>query len=299
MTVTKSVWEAYSVALGSSNEHHSLTAYMSLLTSSFTELLTAHRSEALPLARTPGAEFAGQTPHGTTIVALRFDGGVLMAGDRQVTAGTAISYRYAQKVYSADEYSCMGVAGSASLAFEMARLFQMELEHYEKIAGHVLSLEGKVNRLASMIRGNLEMAMQGLVVVPLYAGYDQDSAVGRIFSYDPIGGVNEEYDGFHSIGSGAGSAIGSLKKLYRSTLTQQEAVTVGLEALYDAAEDDVATMGPDLARDVYPVVHVVTEDGDHELSNSQVGQIAREVVNRRRGQPEGPKVVDLNPEQAD
>ncbi|SFO96858.1 proteasome beta subunit [Amycolatopsis arida] len=285
------------MVVGPHGGQHPFTTYMTSLTSSFTELLATHHPDALPWARVPDAKLAGQTPHGTTIVALRFDGGVLMAGDRQITSGTTISYRYAQKVFVADEYSCVGVAGSASLAFEMARLFRLELLHYEKIEGRTLSLQGKANKLSSMVRGNLDMATQGLVVVPIYAGYDQFADVGRIFSYDPIGGVSEEHDGYHSIGSGSTFALGSLKKLHRSTLGERDAITVAMEALYDAAEGDVATMGPDLARDVYPVVHVVTADGDRELPDDEVGPIAREVVQRRMGAPDGPK-VDMSREQS-
>jgi proteasome beta subunit len=216
-----------------------------------------------------------------------------MAGDRQVTAGTMIDYRYGEKVYSADEYSCIGVAGTASLAFEMARLFQVELRHYEKLEGVRLSLQGKANKLAGMVRQNMAMAMQGLTVVPLYAGYDLEAGIGRIYSYDPIGGLSEEHEGFESIGSGSMFALGCVKKMYREDLTEQEAISVVLEALYDAAESDVATMGPDLAREIYPLVHVVTAEGEHELSAEEVAAAARQVVDGRHRRPNGPR-VDLS-----
>jgi proteasome beta subunit len=264
---------------------------MSMPTSSFTEVLARIRPHALPGARLgdqPGG-FSEQVPHGTTVVTLRFGGGVLMAGDRQVTSGTMIGYRYGEKVYSADEYSCIGIAGSASLALEMARLFQVELRHYEKIEGVGLSLQGKANKLAGMVRQNLEMAMQGLTVVPLFAGYDLESGVGRIYSYDPVGGINEEHEGYQSIGSGSVFAMGSLKKLYREDLSEEDALAVALEALYDAAESDVATMGPDLAREIYPRVHVVTAAGERTLSDEEIAAAAQRVIDRRRHRPDGPR----------
>ncbi|MBR7833675.1 proteasome subunit beta, partial [Actinospica durhamensis] len=188
--------------------------------SSFTEFLATYNPDYLPGRRTAGLSTGGgplpfDAPHGTTIVALTFPGGVVMAGDRRATAGNVIASREIEKVFPADEHSCVGIAGTAGLAVEMVRLFQVELEHYEKIEGTTLSLDGKANRLATMIRGNLGLAMQGLAVVPLFAGYDLEAAEGRIFSYDPIGGQYEEH-GFHCIGSGSVYARGALKKLYRS-----------------------------------------------------------------------------------
>ncbi|MGH3717574.1 MAG: proteasome subunit beta [Pseudonocardiaceae bacterium] len=275
----------------SGNERHHFADYMSSPTSSFTELLAEYHPDALPWSRASGTLASNETPHGTTIVALRFADGVVMAGDRQVTSGTWISYRYGEKVYPADNSSCIGVAGVAALAFEMARLFQVELLHYEKIEGVQLSLKGKANKLAGMIRNNLEMAMQGLASVPLYAGYDADSGVGQIFSYDAIGGMSEEHAGYHSIGSGSLFALGSLKKLYHASLGEQDAITVALEALYDAAEGDTGTMGPDLAREIYPIVHVVTAEGDRTLPDAETGAISRRIVDRRRSEPNGPRAT--------
>lgn len=275
----------------SGNERHQFAKYMSAPTSSFTELLAEYHPDALPWSRASSTIAPNETPHGTTIVALRFADGVVMAGDRQMTSGMRISYRYAEKVYPADNSSCIGVAGVAALAFEMARLFQVELLHYEKIEGVQLSLRGKANKLAGMVRNNLDMAMQGLVAVPLYAGYDADSGIGQIFSYDAVGGMSEEHSGYHSIGSGSLFALGSLKKLYDESLGEQDAVTVALEALYDAAEGDTGTMGPDLARDIYPIVHVVNAEGDRTLPDSETGAIARRIVERRRGEPDGPKAT--------
>jgi proteasome beta subunit len=230
---------------------------------------------------------SNESPHGTTIVAATFSGGVVMVGDRRATMGNVIAQRDIEKVFPADEYSCVGIAGSAGLAVEMVRLFQTELEHYEKIEGTTLSMDGKANRLATLIRGSLPMAMQGLAVVPLFAGYDLQRGGGRIFSYDVTGGRYEE-TAFHSVGSGSLFARGSLKKLYRDDFDQRECVMAALHALYDAADDDSATGGPDLARRIFPVVAVVTEDGFAKLSADEVGTIADDVLSSRMRRPDGP-----------
>ena len=210
-----------------------------------------------------------------------------MAGDRRATMGNIIAQRDIQKVFPADEYSLVGIAGTAGLAVEMVRLFQVELEHYEKIEGVTLSMDGKANRLASMIRGNLGMAMQGLAVVPLFAGFDEASGQGRIFSYDATGGRYEE-TAFHSVGSGSLFARGSLKKLYREDLDAQECVMAAVQALYDASDDDSATGGPDLIRRIFPVVHVITADGGERMPESDVAAIADRVVSGRMRRPDGP-----------
>jgi proteasome beta subunit len=258
-------------------------------TSSFAQYLAQAAPELMPGAasRTQGAG-ADLAPHATTIVAATFDGGVVMAGDRRATMGNVIAQRDIEKVFSADEFSCIGIAGSAGLAIEMVRLFQVELEHYEKIEGTVLSADGKANRLAALIRGNLGLAMQGLAVVPLFAAFDIDAGVGRIFSYDVTGGRYEEHSGFHSVGSGSLFARGSLKKLYSRDLTDSDAVTVAIQALYDAADDDSATGGPDLTRRIFPVVAVVTEQGYRRLDPAEVGQIADDVIGARLTRPDGP-----------
>ena len=222
-----------------------------------------------------------EAPHGTTIVAVTHAGGVVMAGDRRATMGNVIAQRDIEKVFPADEYSVVGIAGTAGLAIEMVRLFQVELEHYEKLEGHVLSLDGKANRLSAMIRGNLGMAMQGLAVVPLFAGYDVDGAVGRIFSYDVTGGRYEEAS-FHSVGSGSVFARSALKKRYRDELDEAAAVALCVEALYDAADDDSATGGPDLTRRIWPVVMSVTDEGVRRLPDDEVGAVVQTVVDGPR-----------------
>jgi len=225
-----------------------------------------------------------QVPHATTIVAASFDGGVVMAGDRRATMGNLIAHREIEKVFPADDYSCVGIAGTAGLAVELVRLFQVELEHYEKIEGALLSLDGKANRLSSMLRNNLGLAMQGLAVVPLFAGFDLERRQGRIFSYDVTGGRYEEHQ-FHSIGSGSLFARGSMKKRWRTGLTQDEALRVVVEALHDAADDDSATGGADLDRRIYPVVAVVTVDGFHRVPDDEVAGALASALEQARGGP--------------
>jgi proteasome beta subunit len=262
--------------------------------SSFVEFLSAAATELLPGHR---SQLSGQgsampsSPHATTIVAATFDGGVIMAGDRRATMGNLIAQRDIEKVFAADEYSLVGIAGTAGIAIELVRLFQVELEHYEKIEGTALTLDGKANRLATMIRGNLGAAMQGLAVVPLFAGYDIDSAAvqgsasaGRIYSYDVTGGrYPEQY--YHSVGSGSVFAKSALKKLWRPQLSEEEAVAVVVESLYDAADDDSATGGPDLTRRIYPVVYAATADGTRRVADSSLDAVVRALLERRAASP--------------
>ena len=261
-------------------------AYLVPGSSSFADFVAEQAPDLLPARRTPPA--AGlEAPHGTTIVAATFDGGVVMAGDRRATMGNIIAQRDIEKVYPADEYSCVGIAGTAGLAVEMVRLFQTELEHYEKIEGIPLSLDGKANRLATLIRGNLGMAMQGLAVVPLFAGFDLRHEGGRIFSYDVTGGRYEE-QAFYSVGSGSLFARGSLKKLYRESMPEDDCVTAVVQALYDAADDDSATGGLDLTRRIFPVVAIVTADGYRRVADADVAELADRIVASRMVRPDGP-----------
>ncbi|MDT0269944.1 proteasome subunit beta [Streptomyces sp. DSM 44915] len=256
--------------------------------SSFLDFLSEHAPERLPGRVGPPIEGPVEAVHGTTIVAASFAGGVILAGDRRATMGNVIATKDMEKVFPADEYSAVGIAGTAGIAVELVKLFQLELEHFEKVEGEVLSLEGKANRLATMIRGNLGMAMQGLAVVPLFAGYDLERGRGRIFSYDVAGGRTEE-TGFASVGSGSVFARGSLKKLHRTDLTEDQVVTVVVQALYDAADDDSATGGPDLVRRIYPIVMVITEDGIRRLTEDEVSAVARAVYDGRLQRPDGPQ----------
>jgi len=229
-----------------------------------------------------------QAPHGTTIVALTFADGVVMAGDRRATMGNVIAQRDVQKVFEADSHSVVGIAGTAGIAVELVRLFQVELEHYEKIEGTALSLEGKANRLSTLLRGNLGMAMQGLAVVPMFAGYDLREDRGRIFSYDVTGGRYEEHE-YHAVGSGSSFARGSLKKLFHDDASAEESVRIALEALYDAADDDSATSGPDLTRRIFPVVAVVTSAGVDMVSEDSLAESAEAMLADRMRRPGGPR----------
>ncbi len=261
-------------------------AYLATGSSSFTEFIGSHAPQLLPHRRPLPAGGTLEAPHGTTIVAVTSREGLVMAGDRRATMGNIIANRDMDKVFTADEYSTVGIAGTAGIAIELVRLFQVELEHYEKIEGALMSLEGKANRLATMIRGNLAMAMQGLSVVPLFGGYDLDGSRGRIFSYDVTGGCYEEQQ-HHSVGSGSLFARGALKKLWRDDLDTDAAVAVAVEALYDAADDDSATGGPDVQRRIWPSVAVVDVDGARFVPRDGVAAVVDAVLERRRGNPGG------------
>jgi len=270
---------------------------MGLQTSSFADFLASHSPGLLPgrvlppVAGDPEPRVPAQVirdlPHATTIVAAVCDGGVVLAGDRRATAGNMIAKRDVEKVFRSDEFSGMGYAGTGSVGIELVRLFQVELEHYEKMEGRSLSLQGKANRLAFMVRGNLAAAMQGLIVVPLFVGYDEDAGQGRIFSYDVAGGPYEEHR-FYSIGSGSLFARGALKKLYSDDMTAGDAVLACVQALYDAADDDSATGGPDLPRRIFPVIATITADGFRKLPEAESAQIAEQVVRERMTRPDGP-----------
>ncbi|WSB38843.1 proteasome subunit beta [Streptomyces scopuliridis] len=268
-------------------------AFLTPGSSSFMDFLSHHSPDMLPGKRSlPPLQGAIEAPHGTTIVAVSFPGGVVLAGDRRATMGNMIAQRDIEKVFPADEYSAVGIAGTAGLAVEMVKLFQLELEHFEKVEGAQLSLEGKANRLSTMIRSNLAMAMQGLAVVPLFAGWDVDRQRGRIFSYDVTGGRSEEV-GYASTGSGSIFARGAMKKLYREDLTEEQATTLVIQALYDAADDDSATGGPDVARRIYPIVTVITDEGFRRVSDAESAEIARAILERRLEQPDGPRAALL------
>ncbi|MFI9252135.1 proteasome subunit beta [Streptomyces sp. NPDC053069] len=265
-------------------------------TSSFTAFLAAHRPGLLPTARTlpDGIRTApDRFPHGTTVLALTYRDGVLIAGDRRATMGNLIAQRDLEKVHPADDFTAVAFAGTVGLAVDMVRLYQVELTHFEKIEGTPMTLAGKATRLAAMIRQNLAQAMQGLAVVPLLAGYDltaPEGGRGRIFGFDAAGGLYEKQD-FYAEGSGSPYARGALKKLYRPGLTRREAALAALQALYDAADDDSATGGPDLNRRIFPVVCVITADGFERLPEPETEQLSRDMVEQRTTRPDGPHAL--------
>jgi proteasome beta subunit len=263
---------------------------MSPGTSSFSDFVAQAAPDLLPGSR--GAAYPQPAPlgatearHGTTIVALATASGVLMAGDRRATMGNMIAQRDIEKVFAADEYSMVGIAGTAGIAVEMVRLFQVELEHYEKIEGTQLTLEGKANRLSTMIRGNLAAAMQGLAVVPMFAGFDitAPDPQGRIYSFDITGGRSVEQQ-HAAVGSGSVFARGALKKLWQPNLSDEDAVRVAVEALYDAADDDSATGGPDLVRGIFPIVMLAHAEGITRVEDAVLDRVSRALIEERTAQ---------------
>jgi proteasome beta subunit len=235
------------------------------------------RSGAAP----PVTDGSVSVPHATTVVALRYADGIVMAGDRRATEGHAIAHRAMEKVFPADRYSAVAIAGAAGPAVEMVRLFQVQLEHYEKVEGVTLSLEGKANQLAQMVRQHLPLAMQGLVVVPLFAGYDLRRGIGRIYTYDVTGGHYEEAD-FQATGSGGRDARTTIKLGYREGLSRAEAVELAIQALYEAADEDSGTGGPDLVRGIYPIVAVVDAEGYVQVDESEVAGNFASLIERMR-----------------
>ena len=267
------------------------SAYLSATSSSFADFLGKQAPELLPSRRENGQSGSRlDAPHGTTIVAATFDGGVLIAGDRRATTGNLIASRDLEKVHVTDEYSAVGIAGTAGIALELVRLYTVELAHYEKIEGVSLSLDGKTNKLATMVKGNLDAAMAGLAVVPLFVGYDihtkDPQQGGRIVSFDVTGGRYEEHGGFHAIGSGSVFAKSALKKLHDPEAGADAAVRAAIEALYDAADDDTATGGPDMVRRIFPnVVTITAENGAVGVPEERTAEIAEAVVRERSERP--------------
>lgn len=232
------------------------------------------------LPRIDPAQTIPSVPHGTTVLALRYADGIVMAGDRRATEGYTIADRKMEKLFPADDHSAVAIAGAAGPALDLVRLLQVELEHYEKLEGEKLSLEGKANRLASMVKMNLPLAMQGLVVVPLFGGYDLRRTEGRIFRYDAVGGRYEDTE-FHATGSGGVHARNTLKMRWREGLGRDEAVRAAVEALIDAGDEDAATSGPDLARGIFPVVAVVDADGYAAISDGDLRRVTEELLAER------------------
>jgi proteasome beta subunit len=268
-------------------------AYFQAGTASFVDFLREVRPDLLPGsgARPVTAEAAGTSAaHGTTIVAATYSGGVAIAGDRRATMGNLISSRDMQKVFVTDDWSAAGIAGTAGLAVEAVRLFTVELQHYEKIEGVPLTFDGKANKLAGMVRGNLGAAMQGLSFVPLFVGYDLDAAdpahAGRIVSYDVVGSRGEETH-YAGVGSGSLFAKSSLKKRHDPDALVGDCVRALVEALYDAADDDSATGGPDTIRAIYPIVVTIDAEGAVMLPAEETAAVAEAVVADRRERPGG------------
>ncbi len=256
-------------------------AFVDYSSSSFADLLRQEAPHLLP-GRAESADEGGvpALPHGTTVLALRYRDGVIMAGDRQASEGYQVAHRRIEKIFKADDLSGVGIAGVAGPAMEMARLFQTELEHYEKVEGENLSLDGKANRLGQMIRMNLPMAMQGLIVVPIFAGFDERAGVGRLFKYDVTGGRYEEADYFAQ-GSGGKDARDSLKKRFKRDMPKDEALRIAIEALIDASDEDLGTGGPDLIRNILPSVKTITRSGFAEVPEDEIRRHCEAILNDR------------------
>jgi proteasome beta subunit len=260
-------------------------AFDDYASSSFLEVLRRQSPHMISSLAGP-AEPRLEVPRGTTVLALRYRDGVVMAGDRQATAGFQIASRRIDKIFKCDDLSGIGIAGAAGPAMEMAKLFQTELEHYEKVEGDNLSLEGKANKLSQMIRMNLPAAIQGLAVIPIFAGFDERAGVGRLFKYDITGGRYEETN-YDAQGSGAKDARDSLKKLWRRDMNRDEALRAALEALIDAADEDIGTGGPDLIRGIYPSVRTITRSGFTEAPEEEVRRVCEEILRDRTKSEQG------------
>lgn len=240
--------------------------------SSFPELL--RRMDLLPAVGSGSMDL--QVPHATTCVALTYKDGVVMAGDRRATSGHLISHRSMEKVVEADRFSGVAIAGAAGPAMEMIKLFQLQLEHYEKVEGAGLSLEGKANQLSMMVRSNLPAAMQGMVVVPLFAGFDQRRGLGRLWAYDVTGGRYEEHE-YVATGSGSLHASTVIKVAYRPDMDRSDAVALAARSLWEAADADSATGGPDMLRRIYPVIATITSDGWQRLDDTEIAQMYTDI----------------------
>jgi proteasome beta subunit len=258
----------------------------------FVELLRRiNQAPAVPESSATGHPFS--IAHGTTVVAIRYADGVIMAGDRRATAGHLISHRTMEKVFPADRHSGVAIAGAAGPAMDMVKLFQLQLEHYEKVEGVRLSLEGKANQLSGMVRAHLPAAMQGLVVVPLFAGYDLRRKQGRLFQYDVTGGRYEETN-FATTGSGSLHAGTVIKLGWRDAMSRTESIDLAISALFQAADEDSATGGPDLVRGIYPTIASITESGFERIEEQEVADRFRDLVDRL-STPESTATVGVSP----
>jgi proteasome beta subunit len=264
--------------------NHDDASFYHFLTQQHPDLTPAGRRWAVPVptpAESPRAQGSMTVPQATTVLAIKYQQGVVIAGDRRATEGYQIAERRIEKVFKIDEYSAMAIAGAAGPCIEMAKLFQTELEHYEKLEGIQLSCEGKANKLGQMVKANLPMVFQGLVVMPLYVGYDLKRTEGRIFKYDLAGGRYEESD-YHAIGSGGKDARNTMREHFQKSMTEQDALKLALLALYNAADDDVGTGGPDLIRGIYPTAKIVNATGITDVSEQQISDVYGGLLATRR-----------------
>ncbi|WP_067666457.1 proteasome subunit beta [Nocardia miyunensis] len=267
---------------------YALSSFTEHLRQSAPELLPANRFGNTGDAAPSGAASQDLAPHGTTVVAITYRGGALIAGDRRATQGNLLASRDMEKVYITDTYSAAGIAGTVGVAVEMIRLFAVELEHYEKIEGVSLTFDGKANKLSRMVRDNLPAALQGMAAVPILAGYDQEAGdpdhAGRIVSYDVVGGRTEERFGYAATGSGSMFAKSSLKKTYSRGIDAEKALRIAVQALVDASDDDTATGGPDLMRGIFPTAVLIDAEGAAEVPEERLAEIARSLADEREAE---------------
>ena len=252
--------------------------------SSFYQFLTKQHPHLLGRVQLQFAGDNGAAPaflHGTTILALKYSAGVVIAGDRRATEGHQIADRTMKKIFKTDDFSAVGISGAAGPCIDMVRLFKTEIEHYEKLEGSSLTLEGKANKLGEMIKANLPLAFQGLIVIPIFAGYDHKRGEGRIFKYDITGGRYEEAD-YYSTGSGGKDAKSSIKKMYKKNLSENEAIRIAVSALYDASEEDSATGGPDMVRGIYPIINVIQQKGISDVSDERMKNVVESLLEHER-----------------
>ena len=257
-------------------------SFFELLRHEFPHLLPFQHLQQIPQLSSGEYRLADKVPFATTVLALHFADGVVMAGDRQATEGFEVSSRRIEKVYKADDYSAIAIAGAAGPCIDMVKLFQVEMEHYQKIEGETLALDGKANKLAQMVKQNLPAAFQGLIVVPIFAGYDVRSHQGHIFKYDVTGGRYEERQ-FYATGSGGKEARSTLKKFFKPEMSRESALALALEALVDAADVDVGTSGPDLVRGIYPVVKIVTAAGVTDVADDELRPLSERLIAALQG----------------
>ncbi|GIX46585.1 MAG: proteasome subunit beta [Candidatus Tectimicrobiota bacterium] len=255
------------------------SSFFELLQQDFPHLLPFRHLQHLP---PEAVQLSTAVPFATTILALRFADGVVVAGDRQATEGFEVSSRRIEKVYKADDHAVIAIAGAAGPCLEMVRLFQVEMEHYQKIEGEPLALDGKANKLAQMVKQNLPAAFQGLVVIPILAGYDLRLKQGRIFKYDLTGGRYEEHQ-FYATGSGGKEARSTLRKFFKPDLSRESAIRLALEALIDAADLDVGTAGPDLTRGIFPLVKLVTKEGVSDVEDAELRALSETILQTLKG----------------
>lgn len=270
--------------MGLNLSNYRTSDFLEILERERPELLTRFNMEAFhptPLSDVARASWTGthrpDPLEGTTILAAVFKDGVALAGDRQASAGFQVGERRIEKVYQIDDYSAIAIAGIAGPCIELAKIFQVQVEFYEKIEGAPLSLEGKANYLSNMVKSNLMMALQGLVVIPIFAGYDHKRKQGRIFKYDVTGGRYDESE-YYAIGSGGKDAQATFKKRYTQNMSRAQILKIVVEALWDAADEDLATGGPDFIRDIYPTIKVIDRTGTSDIPDSEVKTLFNEYI---------------------